>query len=178
MEKKDSAVGPNKNESDEFLVAKKWYATKEEISDDFEDARRFLLQSYATSIQTHVGIVIALIIGLGAFTSGVIAGLDTLLKIIGLYGTIGVLLGAIVLFGVFASWMRIRILYWTLWQNIGMGIPMYSVIRYFNEANKSIFEKTSNETIIEIAICQEIKRKKLKNEFPRWYKRLVVSSIK
>jgi len=60
-----------KKEEEEF-----WETCKKEITDEFEETRRCLLNLYNSNIQTHAGYIIAIIIGVLALISNV----ETFLK--------------------------------------------------------------------------------------------------
>jgi len=156
--------------TDESWIAKKWYATLESVDNaDFEDSRRCLMNSYHSYVQTHAGYIIALTIGL--FT--IISASETFLKYgfwqvqaFAFYSLIaGILFGIVVMF--------LRIVYWTLWANVAITIPISKALEYFNNSNKIYSTKAANTAIIQSAIreqiLQTIEEKKL-----LWYEKLAI----
>jgi hypothetical protein len=146
-----------------------WKATKENIDNDFEETRRCLLSSYHTYIQTHAGIIIALLIGF--FT--VISSFDAFLKNgfwqIQTFLFIGLIVGIIIA----VAYMLLRIVYWVILVNVAITIPIDSVLDHFNKFNKTYSSKAPNTNIITHAICEKIKFEK--NKMP-CYKKLALKT--
>lgn len=106
-----------------------WKAKQDDIiPNELEDARKFLLKSYHSYVQTHAGYIIAIMLGFFAL----ISGFDTFSKIYG--GTIFfiILMIALVKLGAF---MILRITYWTCYTNYATNLTLKDVIYFFNEFN-------------------------------------------
>jgi hypothetical protein len=106
-----------------------WVATRESMNKpvtEFDETRRCLLNSYHSDVQTHVGLMIALIIGLLTLVSSFRSFFD-----------IGLWMFTILLVGVLgvSGYVILRIIYWTSFVSDAMYLSLDIIIGLFNEAN-------------------------------------------
>jgi hypothetical protein len=122
--------------------------------------QRCLLNSYNSSIQTHVGVIIALIIGLTA----IISSFNTFFISIG--GTISffILVGGILLASIL---MVLRIVYWTVYGNYALSTSLGEAVEKFNNYSIKYQEKAPNTAIIQFALNKRI-QEALEKDILRW----------
>lgn len=159
-----------KNGRTEAPKPEPWKATLNDIKEnELDDARKTLVNSYHSYVQTHAGYIIAIMLGFFALMSS----FDTFLKSLG--GTIFfiILMLGLVLLGGF---MILRIIYWTSYANYVTNLTLNNVINFFNTFNSKaehpFFEKAPIIAVLQNAVQQAFKDEK---NLP-WFKKYALKT--
>ena len=149
----------------ESNIKKRWVATEKDIPPkSLEDARKLLLDSFHSYVQTHAGYIIAIMLGFFA----VMSSLDTFFQNLFLIIVFGLLMVGLVGLGIY---MILRITYWTSMANYTICITVKYAIQYFNEFNSTakhyFWDEAPPIAILQNAISQNYKDDKTAS----WLKR-------
>ncbi len=126
---------------------------------ELEETRRCLLNMYHSSIQTHAGYLIAIIIG----SLTLFSRWQDFFNCIAPWYSEWVFLVLLYLLIVIGFWTIMRISYWNSYSNYALGIIPKTVVKKFNEYNKykyeetgeCYFEKPPRTTMLQWAINEE-----------------------
>ena len=131
-------------------------------NNEFEQTRKFLLNSYHSDIQNHAGLLIAIIIG----SLTLISRFDSFFSNSQKPAT-GIVFWLLIciIFGV-SFYVIVRLFYWTHLVNVMLGIRIAEVETLFNKRNKSVKSDVPFPLKMQRAAYQRLKEKKSEKTAP------------